>query len=115
MFLYKPGRYTEQEERKIFQRGLLDWLLPIWTLPLVCEIHDKFQVVYKELKPNWVNFKVAKITFTPGKSQKWENGKFTISSIKFHVRKGTQKNNCKSFIFQKSQPYLTKLLQRPQS
>ena len=72
MFLYK-GRYTEQEERIIFQRGLLDWLLPIWTLPSVCEIHDKFQVVYKELKPNWVNFKVAKITFTPGKSQKWEN------------------------------------------
>ena len=28
-------RYTEQEKRIIFQRGLLDWLLPIWTLPSV--------------------------------------------------------------------------------
>ena len=28
-------RDTEQEKRIIFQRGLLDWLLPIWTLPSV--------------------------------------------------------------------------------
>ena len=59
VFLYK-GRYTEQEERIIFQRGLLDWFLPIWTLPSVCEIRDKMHVVYKELTHDWVNSKVAK-------------------------------------------------------
>ena len=42
-------RYNNKEKRIIFQRGLLDWLLPIWTLPCVCEICDKMQVVYKEL------------------------------------------------------------------
>ena len=42
------GRYTEQKERIIFQRGLLDWLLPIWTLPSVSEIGDKMQVVYEK-------------------------------------------------------------------
>ena len=26
-------RYIEKEKRIIFRRGLLDWLLPIWTLP----------------------------------------------------------------------------------
>ena len=38
-------RYTEQEKRMLSQRGLLDWLLPIWTLPSACEIRDKMQVV----------------------------------------------------------------------
>ena len=38
-------RHTEQEERMIFQRGLLDWLLPFWTLPSVCKISNKMQVV----------------------------------------------------------------------
>ena len=42
-------RYNDHEKRIIFQRGLLDWLLPIWTLPSVCGVHDKMQVVYKEL------------------------------------------------------------------
>ena len=59
MILHR-GRYTEQEKRIIFQRGLLDWLLPIWTLPCVSEICDKVQVVYKELTCDWVNSKVAK-------------------------------------------------------
>ena len=62
-------RYNDQEKRIIFQRGLLDWLLPIWTLPPVCEICDKMQVVYK------------KLTCDTGKL----HGKFTISHIKFHV------------------------------
>ena len=54
------GRYTEQEKKIIFPRGLLNWLLPISTLPYVwCEIRDKMQVVYKELTRNWVNSKVA--------------------------------------------------------
>ena len=48
VILNKLG-YINQEKRKIIQRGLLDWLLPIWTLPCVCEICDKVQVVYKEL------------------------------------------------------------------
>ena len=40
-------RYTEQGNRIIFLRGLLDWLLPIWTFPLECETCDKrvFSVV----------------------------------------------------------------------
>ena len=42
-------RYNDQEKKIISQRGLLDWLLPIWTLPSVCEIHNKMQVVYKKL------------------------------------------------------------------
>ena len=29
----------------MFQRGLFDWLLLIWTLPFLSEIHDKMQVV----------------------------------------------------------------------
>ena len=45
-------RYNDQETRIIFQRGLLDWLLPIWTLLSVCEIRDKMQVVYKKLTCN---------------------------------------------------------------
>ena len=45
-------RYNHQEKWIIFQRGLLDWLLPIWTLLSVCEIRDKMQVVYKELTCN---------------------------------------------------------------
>ena len=47
----------------IFQRGLLDWFLPIWTLPSVCEIRDKMHVVNKELTHDWVNSKVAKSQF----------------------------------------------------
>ena len=53
------GRYTEQENRIIFPSGLLDWLLPIWTLPSVCKIRDKMQ----ELTCDWVNSKVAKSEF----------------------------------------------------
>ena len=34
-------RYLEQKRRLIFQTRLPDWLLPIWTLPSVCEIRDK--------------------------------------------------------------------------
>ena len=37
----RGGRFIEQEKRIIFQRGLLDWSLPIWTLPSVSEIRDK--------------------------------------------------------------------------
>ena len=48
VILYKK-RYTEQEKRIIFRRGLLDWLLPIGTLPSVFEIPDEMQVVFKEL------------------------------------------------------------------
>ena len=36
-------------KRIIFQRGLLDWLLPFWTLLSVCEIRDKINIIYKEL------------------------------------------------------------------
>ena len=58
------GRYTEQEKKIIFPRGLLNWLLPISTLPYVwCEIREKMQVVYKELTRNWVNSKVAESQF----------------------------------------------------
>ena len=51
--------YVKQEKRKIIQRGLLDWLLPIWPLPCVCEIHDEMQVVFNELTCNWVKSMVA--------------------------------------------------------
>ena len=53
--------YINQEKRKIIQRGLLDWLLPIWTLPCVCEIHNEMQVqvVYNELTCDWVKSMVA--------------------------------------------------------
>ena len=47
----------------IFQRGPLEWLLPIWTLPCVYELRDKMQVVYQELTRNWVQSKVAKSEF----------------------------------------------------
>ena len=62
-------RYTEQEKRIIFQRGLLDWLLPIWTLLCMCEICGKMQVVYK------------KLTCDIGELHE----KFTISCSWFHV------------------------------
>ena len=62
VILYKK-RYTEQEKRIIFQRGLLDCLLPIGTLPSVCEIPDEMQVVFKELTCKWINSKVAKSEF----------------------------------------------------
>ena len=58
VILNKLG-YIKQEKRKLIQRGLLDWLLPIWTLPCTCEIHDKMQVVYNELTCNWVKSMVA--------------------------------------------------------
>ena len=51
--------YVKQEKRKIIQRGLLDWLLPIWPLPCVCEIHDEMQVVFNELTCDWVKSTVA--------------------------------------------------------
>ena len=58
------SRITEDTLNKrkgiIFQRGPLEWLLPIWTLPSVYEIRDKMQVVYQELTRNWVKSKVAK-------------------------------------------------------
>ena len=53
VILYKK-RYTEQEKRIIFRRGLLDWLLPIGNLPSVCEIPDEMQVVFKELTCKWL-------------------------------------------------------------
>ena len=34
-------------------------MLPIWTLPCVCEIHDEMQVVYNELTCDWVKCMVA--------------------------------------------------------
>ena len=60
VILNKLG-YINQEKRKIIQRGLLDWLLPIWTLPCVCEIHNEMQVqvVYNELTCDWVKSMVA--------------------------------------------------------
>ena len=38
-------------------------MLTIWTLPSVCEIRDKMQVVYKELTGDWVKSKVAENEF----------------------------------------------------
>ena len=80
----------EQEKRIIFQRGLLDWMLPFWTLLSVCEIHDIMQIIYKELTRDWVKPNVAKREFYPLKSQNAGElrGKFTISSIKFQVSLG---------------------------
>ena len=77
----------EQEKRIIFQRGLLDWMLPFWTLLSVCEIRDIMQIIYKELTRDWVKPNVAKSEFYPLKSQNARElrGKFTISSIKFQV------------------------------
>ena len=51
------------KKRIIFYGGFLDWLSPNWTLPSVCEICDKMQVVYKESTCNWVKSKVAKSKF----------------------------------------------------
>ena len=80
----------EQEKRIIFQRGLVDWMLPFWTLLSVCEIHDILQIIYKELTRDWVKPNVAKSEFYPLKSQNAGElrGKFTISSIKFQVSLG---------------------------
>ena len=57
-------------EKDPIQRGLLDCLLPLWTLPFVCEISDKLQVVNKELTRDWVNSKVADIEFYSQKKLK---------------------------------------------
>ena len=68
----------------IFQREILDWLLPIWTLPSVCEIHDKMQVVYKELRRDLIKFKVAKSEFylwKKSQNARELRGKFTIRGI----------------------------------
>ena len=43
-------RYNNQEKRIIFQRGLLDWLLPIWTLPCVCV---KYVIKCRLFTRNW--------------------------------------------------------------
>ena len=50
ILILNKWRYNDHEKRIIFQRGLLDWLLPIWTLPSVCEIRDKMQVVLNCMK-----------------------------------------------------------------
>ena len=52
-----------KDKRSIFLRGLLNLLLPIWTLLLGYEIRDKTQAVYKELKSDEVQSKVAKGAF----------------------------------------------------
>lgn len=52
-----------KDKRSIFLRGLLNLLLPIWTLLLGYEIRDKTQAVYKELKSDEVQSKVAKSAF----------------------------------------------------
>ena len=80
----------EQEKRIIFQRGLLDWMLPFWTFLSGCEIRDKIHIIYKELTRDWVKPKVAKSEFYPLKSQNAGElrGKFTISSVKFQVSLG---------------------------
>ena len=54
----------------MFQRSLLDWLLPIWTLSPVCEIRDKMQAVYKELTYDRLKFKVTKSKFDSSKTSK---------------------------------------------
>ena len=59
----------EQEKKIIFQRGLLDWMLPFWTFLSECEIRDKIHIIYKELTRDWVKPKVAKSEFYPLKSQ----------------------------------------------
>ena len=56
-------RNSEQDKRIIYKRGFLDWLLPIRTLPPVCETHDKIQVVYKEIRHDWIHSKAAKSQF----------------------------------------------------
>ena len=67
----------------MFQRSLLDWLLFIWTLSPVCEIHDKMQVVYKELTYRRVKSKVTKSELICQKCQNMGElqGKFTGNSI----------------------------------
>lgn len=52
-----------KDKRSIFLRGLLNLLLPIWTLLLGYEIRDKTQAVYKELTSDEVQSKVAKSAF----------------------------------------------------
>ena len=57
-------------------------MLPIRTLPPVCETHDKIQVVYKEIRREFTP-RQLKVNFIPRKSQNTGElcGKFTISSI----------------------------------
>ena len=52
-------RYIDQEKKIIIKRGLLDWLLLIWTLPSVCEIRDKMQVVLQGINTQLDQSKVA--------------------------------------------------------
>ena len=59
----KAKTYCDLEwvkKRIILQRRLLDWLLPIWTLPPVCEIRDKMQVVCKELTHDWAKSTIVR-------------------------------------------------------
>ena len=59
----KAKTYCDLEwvkKRIILQRRLLDWFLPIWTLPPVCEIRDKMQVVCKELTHDWAKSTIAR-------------------------------------------------------
>ena len=59
-------------------------MLPIWTLPPVREIHDKTQVVFKELTRNGVQSKVAKSAFV--RTQDNCGKKFINSRILFHLK-----------------------------
>ena len=59
----KAKTYCDLEwvkKRIILQRRLLDWFLPIWTLPPVCEIRDKMQVVCKELTHDWAKSTIVR-------------------------------------------------------
>ena len=59
-------RYIEQEKRIIFERGLLDRLLPIWTLPSACvKYMIKCRLFYKELTCNWVKSRSIENSIIP--------------------------------------------------
>ena len=60
-------RYIEKEKRIIFRRGLLDWLLPIWTLPSAWNMWRNTDCLR-----DWIKSKVAKNQFySQKKSKRW--------------------------------------------
>ena len=62
---------------------LLDWLLPIWTLPPVCEIRDKMQVVCEELTHDWAKSTILFVEKVKTRENCVENLLSVVLRVKF--------------------------------